>query len=66
MEKKKKRTASDYSKDAFLTNPVVSVNEHTGMTPRVPADFEEANSLADMLDVPVTSDDESEAMSQKR
>lgn len=66
MAKQKKRTASDYSKDAFLTNPVVSVNEHTGMTPRVPADFGEADSLADMLDVPVTSDDESGAKSKIR
>lgn len=63
---KKKQSAADYSKDAFLTNPVVSAREHTGMTPRIPDDFDEANDFADMLDVPVTARDGSEAMSQKR
>lgn len=66
MEKKKKQSAADYSGKAFLCNPVASVNDHTGMTPRVPENFEEADSYADMLNVPVTACDECEAMSQKR
>ncbi len=66
MPKKKKQEASDYSRDAFLTNPVASANDHTGMTPRIPDNFEEADAYADMLDVPVTALDDSEAMSQKR
>lgn len=66
MPKKKKQEASDYSGDAFLTNPVVSVNDHTGMTPHIPDRFDEADDYADMLDVPVTARDKSEAMSQNR
>ncbi len=65
-DKNKKRPAADYSKDAFLTNPIASANDHTGMTPRIPDNFEEADAYADMLDVPVTALDGSEAMSQKR
>ena len=65
-KKQKKQSAADYSGEAFLTNPVVSVNEHTGMTPHIPDDFREADDYADMLDVPVTARDGSEAMSQKR
>ncbi len=41
------------SADAFLTNPVASVNEFTGYGAKLPLSEEEADSLSDMFeDVP--------------
>ncbi len=41
------------SGDAFLTNPVASVNEFTGYGAKIPMSEEEADSLSDMFeDVP--------------
>jgi len=47
-------TAVDYSKDAFLHNPVASVTDTTGYVQRVPFDEVEADSYEDMFDVPVS------------
>ena len=46
--------AVDYSKDAFLHNPVASVTDTTGYVQRVPFDEVEADSYEDMFDVPVS------------
>ena len=40
--------------DAFEQNPVASANEWTGLAPRIPDSDGEADSLGEMLDVPVT------------
>lgn len=47
-------TAVDYSKDAFLHNPVASVTDTTGYVQRVPFDETEADSYEEMFDVPVS------------
>lgn len=65
-EKKIKQSAADYSKDAFLYNPVASATDCTGMTPHIPGDYDEANAYADMLDVPVTALDGTQAESEAR
>ena len=52
--KKKKIDLSDYSKDAFLTNPVASAQEWTGYVPLIPDQKPAAQNVADMMDVPVS------------
>ncbi len=53
----------DYSKDAFLTNPVASVNDRTGMTPRVPYTGDQAKSYAQLLAVPSSAKDGAQRLS---
>ena len=48
------KSAADYSKDAFLSNPVASATDCTGIT------HEEAESYCDIADVPVTALDGAE------
>ncbi|MBE7058362.1 MAG: hypothetical protein E7387_04605 [Ruminococcaceae bacterium] len=47
-------TAVDYSRDAFLHNPVASATDTTGYVQRVPFDEAEADSYENMFDVPVS------------
>lgn len=54
---KKKQDATDYSKDAFLDNPVASSNDRTGYSQRTRIDAEEAQSLADLMDATVKTED---------
>lgn len=54
------KSASDYSKDAFLTNPIASATDCTGITQTIPETEEEAQSFCDIADIPVTSLDGSE------
>ena len=53
---KKKQDATEYSKDAFLDNPAVSSNECTGYSQRSRIDAEEAQSLADLMDATVKTE----------
>ena len=53
------KSAADYSKDAFLTNPIASATD-CGITPTIPGTEEEAQSYCDIADVPVTALDGSE------
>lgn len=57
MKKSKKQDATEYSRDAFLDNPVVSSNDRTGYSQRVNIDAEEARSLADLMDATVKTED---------
>lgn len=57
MEKKKKQDATEYSKNAFLDNPVASANDRTGYSQRVHIDAREAESLADLTDATVKDKD---------
>ncbi len=54
---KKKQDATEYSKDAFLDNPVASVNDTTGYSQRVHINAKEAQSLADLVDATVKDKD---------
>lgn len=59
MSKKNKknkatREASDYSRDAFLTNPAASPTEWTGLAVTVPETGAEAKALEETFGVPVT------------
>ena len=57
MSKKKNKTAreaSDYSRDAFLTNPAASPTEWTGLAVTVPQREGEAHALEEVFDAPVT------------
>lgn len=59
-EAKAKRTLkmSDpcrYSENAFMTNPVASVNDCTGITQHIPENGAEAEAYTDIYDVPVTA-----------
>ena len=54
------KSASDYSKDAFLTNPVASATDCTGITQTIPETEAEAQSYCDIADVPITALDGSE------
>ena len=47
-------TAVDYSRDAFLHNPIASATDTTGYVQRVPFDEAEADSYENMFDVPVS------------
>ena len=60
-EKSRQPSAADYSRDVFLTNPIASANECTGLTQTVPQTQEEAESYCDLADVPVTARDGSGA-----
>ncbi len=53
----KKKSAADYAEDAYLTNPIASATECTGLTPTVPEDGDEAASYCDIAEVPVTARD---------
>ncbi len=55
--KEKKQDATDYSKDAFLDNPVASPNDRTGYSQRAYIDADEAQSLADLMDATVKTED---------
>lgn len=50
-----KRNDLEYGRDAFLTNPIASANDCTGITQTVPETGAEAESYCDIADVPVTS-----------
>ena len=54
QKKAKARAASDYSRDAFLTNPAASPTEWTGLAVTVPETAAEAEALEETFDVPVT------------
>ena len=57
MSKKKNHKsdrASDYSRDAFLTNPAASPTEWTGLAVTVPETGAEADALEETFGVPVT------------
>ena len=54
-KKREAREASDYSRDAFLTNPAASPTEWTGLAVTVPETGGEAEALEGVFDVPVTS-----------
>lgn len=54
---KKKQDATEYSKDAFLDNPVASPNDRTGYSQRAHINADEAQSLADLMDATVKSED---------
>ena len=54
---KKKQDATEYSKDAFLDNPVASANDRTGYSQRVNINALEAESLADLVDATVKDKD---------
>ncbi len=60
-EKLNGQSAADYSRDVFLTNPIASANDCTGLTPSLPKTQGEAESYCDIADVPVTAKDGSEA-----
>ncbi len=55
------KSAADYAKDVFLTNPIVSATDVTGITPTLPQNESEAESYCSIADVPVTATDGSEA-----
>lgn len=57
MDKNKKQDATEYSKDAFLDNPAASPNDRTGYSQRAYMDAEEAQSLADLMDATVKTED---------
>ncbi|HPE94660.1 MAG TPA: hypothetical protein PLT66_01145 [Bacillota bacterium] len=52
-----KNAADHPSKDAFLTNPVASVNECTGFVPTPPETQHEASAYSELADVPVTKNE---------
>ena len=54
------KKAADYSKDAFMTNPIASMTDCTGITQRIPYTEEEAESYCEIADIPVTALDGSE------
>ena len=53
----KKQDATEYSKDAFLDNPVASATDRTGYSQRVHINASEAESLADLVDATVKDKD---------
>ena len=53
-KRREKIEASDYSRDAFLTNPAASPTEWTGLAVTVPETAAEAEALEETFDVPVT------------
>ena len=64
IKKRKERyykKATDYSENAFLTNPIASATDCTGITQNIPYTDEEAESYCDIADVPVTALDGAEA-----
>ncbi len=59
------RNIFDVGKDMFLHAPCASATEYTGLAPTVPETEYEAESIADILDVPVTARDGSEAYKKR-
>ena len=59
MDKKKKdgNNVLEYTKDVFLENPVASMQECTGITQTIPRTDDEAESIANIVNVPVTAHD---------
>lgn len=57
MNKKPKdpKNVLDYTKDAFMTNPVASMQDCTGITQTIPRSDDEAESIAGLVNVPVTA-----------
>ena len=53
----KKQDATEYSKDAFLDNPVASPNDRTGYSQRIKLNTEEAEALAALMDATVKTKD---------
>jgi len=45
---KKEKKAYEYSRDAFLNNPVASVNDCTGMSPAMPDSEAQASSQREL------------------
>lgn len=54
MEKKKKNDTA-HLEEAFFNNPIASVTDHTGYVVTPVEDAEEADNLAKMMSVPVTT-----------
>ena len=54
---KKKQDATEYSRDAFLDNPIASPNDRTGYSQQAYADADEARSIADLMDATVKTED---------
>ncbi len=54
MDKKKNSYLNRDLEEAFLTNPVASVNDRTGYINTLPDTEEEAENFSDLLNVPVT------------
>ncbi|MGM9664687.1 MAG: hypothetical protein ACI3XF_07600 [Eubacteriales bacterium] len=48
-----------HTRDAFMSNPVVSANDCTGITQHIPETGDEAEAYTDIYDVPVTALDHS-------
>ncbi len=48
-----------HTKDAFMSNPVASANDCTGITQHIPETGSEAEAYTDIYDVPVTALDHS-------
>ncbi len=67
MEKPKKvqkcppKRAWEFSEDVYFRMPAASPSDFTGLTPIVPETEEEAESYRDLMEVPVTAKDGSEA-----
>ena len=59
MDKKKKdpNNVVEYTKDVFMTNPVASMQDCTGITQTIPRTDDEAESIANLVNVPVTAHD---------
>lgn len=55
------KSAADYARDVFLTNPIASATDATGITPTLPQDESEAESYCSIADIPVTATDGSVA-----
>ncbi len=72
MEKTKKtqkcppRHAWEYSENMYFHMPAASPTDFTGYTPVVPETEFEAESICDVMDVPVTSKDGGEAYKKMR
>lgn len=49
-------SSTDHIKDAFMRNPVASVNDCTGFVQRVPYNKYEAEALESINDCPVSSE----------
>lgn len=48
------KDCTEFAKDAFLTNPVASVNDTTGYVQRIVYGEDEADFYEEMFDVPVS------------
>lgn len=52
--------------NAFITNPVASVNDVTGYVQRMPDDSDAAENYATLFDVPVSGDEYEDRKKQKK